>query len=65
MPFFFFSCLVYLDRGIYLPHEGVSADVSYRSAHNTQSQAEQRHVAEIKRRLEETVHSAKTKKIVK
>lgn len=57
--------LVYLDRGIYLPHERVSADVSDCSAHNTQGQAEQRHVTEIKRRLEETIHSTKKNKTVK
>lgn len=56
-----FLSLIYLDCGIYLSHESVSADVSDRSAHDTQGQAEQRHVAEVKRRLEETVHSVGVK----
>lgn len=57
--------LVYLDRGIYLPHERVGANISDCSAHYTQGQAEQRHVTKIKRRLEETVHFSFEEKVVK
>lgn len=55
------SFLIYLDCGIDLPHEGISADVTDRPAHDTQGQAEQCHVPEVKCRLEETVHSVRIK----
>lgn len=56
--------LVYFDRGIYLSHKCVGANVPDGAAHDTQSQAEQRHVTEVKCRLEETVHSATQKTLL-
>lgn len=52
--------LVYFDCGIYLSHERIGADISDCATHDTQGQAEQCHIAKIKRRLKETIHSVKT-----
>jgi len=56
--------LIYFDCGIYLSHECIGADISDCAAHDTQGQAEQCHIAKIKCRLKETVHSVKTWKDV-
>lgn len=54
-----YHTLVDLYIGIDLSDENACSDVTYRSAHYAQGSAEQCHVAEVKGRLEQTVHPAK------
>lgn len=48
--------------GINFPHEYVRSDVADRAADDAERTGEQRHVAEVERRLEKAVHSEKVKR---
>ena len=50
-----------LDRGVDLPHEEWRAHVSQGPTHQSQAEREQSHVAEVESRLEQAVHSRKSR----
>ena len=50
------SLLVDLDRRINLSDKDACTHITHSGAHKTQAQAEERHVAEVKRGLEQSVH---------